>query len=90
MSLSSFPWCPSSHLSGREAGEWRSCQRGHGCDGRKATPKWRKFLWAHPAQQCHQGHALHHWGDLWTSGTSHQVRSSSSGRKETLEKEKLV
>lgn len=78
VSLISFPNGSSlSHHTGRETREWRTFQRGHSCDRRKAASTWKKFLWAYPAQQCHPGYALLSWGDFWASGTSYQVRSSS-------------
>ena len=63
--------------TGRETREWCHFQRGHRCDRWEATPRWEKFLRAHPAQQRHPRHALLSGRDFWACGTCYQVRPSS-------------
>ena len=78
VSSTTFPKGSSFSLhTGRETCEWCHFQRGHRCDRREATSSWKKFLRAHPAQQCHPRHALLSGRDFWACGTRYQVRSSS-------------
>ena len=63
--------------TGRETREWCHFQRGHRCDRWEATPRWEKFLRAHPAQQRHPRHALLSGRNFWACGTCYQVRPFS-------------
>ena len=83
LNIFQVPWIPfpkgssfSPH-TGRETREWCHFQRGHRRDRWEATPRWGKFLRAHPAQQRHPRHALLSGRDFWACGACYQVRPSS-------------